>query len=81
MFQTVIEKELGTKHVPMATKSILFPVRLFSYCFIKGPVKLIKRVKIALSCLVCVRSVSRYDFKLAYVILEMAVEEFFQTHF
>ena len=57
--------------------NILFSVRLFSYCFINRPVKLIKRVKIALSFLVCVRSVSRYDFKLAYVILEMAVKEFF----
>ena len=44
----------------------------------KGPVKLIKRVKIALSFL---QSVPSYDFKLAYVILQMAVKEFFETHF
>ena len=47
----------------------------------KGSVKLIKRVKIAHSFLVCVKSVSRYHFKLANVILQMAVKEFFQTHF
>ena len=49
-------------------------------CFIeildKGPVKLIKRVKIAQSFLVCVRSVPPYRFKLAYVILQMAVKNF-----
>ena len=43
----------------------------------KGPVKLIKQVKIAHSFLVCVKSVPRYHFKLAYVILQMAVKEFF----
>ena len=47
----------------------------------KGPVKLIKRVKIAHSFLVCVRSVPRYPFKFAYVILQMAVKEFFETGF
>ena len=41
----------------------------------KGPVKLIKRVKIAHSFLVFVKSVPRYHFKLAYVILQMAVKE------
>ena len=30
---------------------------------------------------VCVKSVPRYHFKLAYVILQMAVKEFFETHF
>ena len=30
---------------------------------------------------VCVRSVPRYHFKLAYVVLQMAVKEFFETHF
>ena len=45
----------------------------------KGPVKLIKRVKIAQSFfIVCVKSVPRYHFKLAYVILRMAVKEFFK---
>ena len=48
---------------------------------LKGPVKLIKRVRIAHSFLVCVKSVPRYHFKLAYVILQMAVKEFFETHF
>ena len=47
----------------------------------KGPVKLIKWVKIAHSFLVCVRSVPRYHFKLAYVILQMAVKEWFETDF
>ena len=49
---------------------------------IKGPVKLIKRVKIAHSFLrVRVKLVPRYHFKLAYVFLQMAVKEFFETHF
>ena len=30
---------------------------------------------------VCVKSVPRYHFKLTYVILQMAVKEFFETHF
>ena len=47
----------------------------------KGPVKLIKRVKMAHSFLVCVKSVPRYHFKLAYVILQMAVKTFLETHF
>ena len=47
----------------------------------KGPVKLIKRVKIAHSFLqASVRSVPRYHFKLAYVTLQTAVKEFFKTH-
>ena len=29
---------------------------------------------------VCVKSVPRYHFKLAYVVLQMAVKEFFETH-
>ena len=49
--------------------------------FLEGPVKLIKWVKIAHSFLVCVRSVPRYHFKLAHVTLQMAVKEFFETHF
>ena len=56
------------------------------YCFIteifvKEPVKLIKWVKIAHSFLQCVKSVPRYYFKLACVILQVAVKEFFETHF
>ena len=47
----------------------------------KGPVKLIKRVKIAHSFLQCVKSVPRCHFKLAYIILQMAVKEFFETRF
>ena len=48
----------------------------------KGPVKLIKQVKIAHSFFAnCVRSVPRYDFKLTYVILQMAVKEYFRTDF
>ena len=30
--------------------------------------------------IVCVKSVLRYHFKLAYVILQMAVKEIFETH-
>ena len=47
----------------------------------KGHVTLIKRVKLAHLFSACVRSVPRYDFKLAYVILQMAVKEFSETHF
>ena len=47
----------------------------------KGPVKLIKQVKTAHSFLACVKSVPPYHFKLAYVILQMAVKEFLETHF
>ena len=37
----------------------------------KGPVKLIERVKIAHSFLVCVKSVPGYHCKLAYLILQI----------
>ena len=47
----------------------------------KGPVKLIQQVKIAHSFLQCVRSVHIYHFKLANEVLQMAVKEFFETHF
>ena len=30
---------------------------------------------------VCVKSVPRYPFELAYVVLQMAVKEFFENHF
>ena len=47
----------------------------------KGPVKLIKGLKVAHSFLQsCVKSVPRYYYKLAYVILQMAAKEFFETH-
>ena len=46
----------------------------------KGPVKLIQRVKITHSFLVCVKSVPRYHFKFAYVVLQMVVKEFYETH-
>ena len=47
----------------------------------KGPVKLIQRVKIAHSFLVCVESVPHYDFKLVYVSLHMAIKKFFRSDF
>ena len=39
-----------------------------------------QQVKIAHSFLQCVKSVPRYHFKLTYVVLQMAVKEFFETH-
>ena len=49
---------------------------------IKGPVKLIQRVKNSLFIFtVCAKSVPHYHFKLAYVVLQVAVKEFFETHF
>ena len=51
------------------------------HIFEKGPVKLVRRVKIAHLFLQCVKSVPRYHFKLAFVILQMTVKEFFETHF
>ena len=47
----------------------------------KGPVKLIQWVKIGHSFLQSVKSVPLYHFKLAYVVLHMLVEEFFETDF
>ena len=46
-------------------------------CFYsKGPVKLIKLVKNSSFILtICVKSVPRYNFKLAYVVLQMGVFE------
>ena len=47
----------------------------------KGSVKLMQRVKIVHSFFtVCIKSVPRYHFKLAFVVLQMAVKEFFETH-
>ena len=45
---------------------------------IKGPVKLIQWVKIPHSLLQHVSNLFNYHFKLAYVILHMAVKEFFE---
>ena len=45
----------------------------------KGPVKLMQRVKISHSFLVCVKSVPLYHFKLTYVVLHLAVKEFFTS--
>ena len=45
----------------------------------KGPVKLMKLVKIPHSFSVCVKSVPLYRFKIVYVVLQMAVKEFFET--
>ena len=45
---------------------------------VKGSVKLIQRVKVAHSFLVCVKSVPLYHFKLACVVLHIAVKEFFE---
>ena len=50
----------------------------------KGPVKLIQWVKIENSSFiftVCVKSVPLYHFKLACVVLQMAVKEFFKRRF
>ena len=43
---------------------------------IKGPVELMHRVKIAHSFSVCVKPVPLYYFKLAYVVIRMAVKNF-----
>ena len=45
----------------------------------KGLVKPVKRVKIAHSFLVFVKSVPCYHFKLAYVVLQMAAKNFSKT--
>ena len=42
---------------------------------------ILKMSVIAFIITVCVRSVLRYHFKLAYVILQMPVKEFSGTHF
>ena len=50
--------------------------------FKKRPVKLMQWVKISHSLFaVCAKSVPRYHFMLAHVVLEMAVKEFFEIHF
>ena len=45
----------------------------------KGPVNLGENSSFIFT--ICVKSVPRYHFKFAYVILQMAVKEFFETHF
>ena len=57
-----------------------FYLTLSKLCY-EGLVKLIKRVKIAHLFLQCAKSVPCYHFKLVYVILQMAVKEFFDTNF
>ena len=47
----------------------------------KGHVKLMQRVRKAHSFLQFVISVSLFHFKLANVVLRMAVKEFFESHF
>ena len=47
----------------------------------KGPVKLIKRENGSFIFTICAKSVPLYHFKFAYVVLQMAVKEFFETHF
>ena len=48
----------------------------------KGPVKLMQQVKVAHSFFtVCATSLPRYHFKLAYVVLNFSVKNFFGTHF
>ena len=56
-------------------------ISILSGKYKKGPVKLIKQVKIAHSFLVCVKSVPHYHFKFSYVILQMAVKERFEPDF
>ena len=51
----------------------------FQKKLVKASVKLMQRVKIA--HFLCVKSVALYHFKIAYVVLHMAVKEFFETHF
>ena len=47
----------------------------------KGPVKLVKRVKIPHSFYSLCQISSSYHFKFAYVVLHMAVKGFLETHF
>ena len=60
-----------------------YPTILISSCY--SAELLLKRIKRAKNSsfifTVWVKSVPRYDFKLAYVIVQMAVKEFFETHF
>ena len=43
--------------------------------------EVIQRVKITHLFLVCVKSVPRCHFKLAYVVLQMAIKKVFESHF
>ena len=70
------------KHQPIEMKLCMSHYIPKSIPDAKGLVKLMQRVKnSSFIFTVCVRSVPRYQFKLAYVILQMAVKEFFETHF
>ena len=54
----------------------------FKRTFLKGPVKLIQRVKMAHSFLYFVSNQFHFNhFKLAFVVLHVAVKELFETHF
>ena len=77
VFTTMCPKEQKTS-ANLIVKDNYFIIEIFD----KGLAKLIKRVKIAHPFFkVRVRSVSRYHFNLACVILQMAVEEYFETDF
>ena len=52
------------------------------YKFLKGPVKLTETGEnSSFIFTVCVKSVPRYHFKLVYVILQMALKDFYETNF
>ena len=61
-------------------KIVMFSHRGKQIDILKGPVKLIKRVKIAHLFLVCVKSVPRYHFKLAACSAN-GCQRIFETHF
>ena len=48
--------------------------------FDKGPVNEVGEIN-SFIFTVCVKSVPRYHFKVAYLVLQMDVKEFFETHF
>ena len=78
VFTTMCPKEQQTRD-NLIVKDHCFIIEIFD----KGPVQLIKRVFENSSFIftVCVKSVPRYHFKLAYVILQTAVKELFETRF
>ena len=54
---------------------------IFASLTFKGPVKLTQQVKIAHSFLQYLSNLFHFIIKLAFVVLHMAVKEFFKTHF
>ena len=76
MFTTMCPREQQTSD-NLIVKDYCFMIEIFD----KGPVKLLQLVKIAHSFLQCIKSVPGYHFKLVYVVLHIAVKEFFETHF